>query len=237
MKAKRNLAFTWLLILLNALVVRAQNDMQSVIKQKINAYFQQRFHVQANDLRVNFVRLPDFSHLKTAGYQVECASQTNVMRLGHQTIWLRLLKNQKVVLKTPVTVEVAVRKAVVVTTQTIGFRKTIEPQTVQLQYLWLTDTEIFNKAVQDVAKVVGMETTHFIPKGTIIQIDDVREPSVVKPGDEVVIQVQAGELLVTTRGIARSAGAIGDVVSVKNLMTGKNLKGRVTSPGVVCINR
>ncbi|EHO42272.1 flagella basal body P-ring formation protein FlgA [Caldithrix abyssi DSM 13497] len=236
MKAVRNLLWIGLMIFLGAMQAFAQSHLENKVKAKIQAFFEERFAVSTEDLRISYLRLPDLSHLAVDDYRIECVSQSPLPRLGHQTIWLQLSKGGRTVLKTPVTVKIAIRRSVFLAASNIGFRKLVTEDHIVQQQVWLTDTEIYRSALQHASQIVGKESAHFIPKGSILVARDVQNPTVVKPGDEVEIQVKAGELVVKTRGIARSAGRIGDEVSVKNLMTGKRLKGTVTSPGVVCIN-
>ncbi len=232
---KFNLIFLGSVLLL-VFPLYGQQNWEARLKAEISRFFAKRFQVAQEDLRITYLRLPDFSRISDANLTLDCYAPFNLRRLGRQSIWVRFLKDKTLVFKTPVTVEVAVKKTVYVTNENIGYRQRIETQKVTAEDLWLSDTDIYLKAIDAETQWLGKESTHFIPRGKILLTTDVQQPTVVKPGDEVEICVRAGELVVKTKGIARSSGGLGDIVSVKNLMTGKQLKGKVTSPGVVFIN-
>ncbi len=215
----------------------AQMNLESEFKQKVKTFFAKRFQVDQNDLRIVYLRLPDFEKFKSGPYQLNCTVQSTRLRLGRQTIWLNLMKGQKVLLKSPVTIDVAIRKKVFVLNENIGFHKALTSNSFRAEEKWLTDGEVFLQAVEQDSEIIGKESVHFLPAGKILLRTDLQQPSVIKPGDEVKIYLTIGQLTITTKGIARSSGGIGDMVTVKNVMTGKRLKGEVRSPGVVVIKQ
>jgi len=233
----RKFSLIFLGLLLWQLPLSAQQNQETLLKAKINEFFAKRFNVAQQNLRITYLRLPNFSRISGDNLTIDCHAPYNIKRLGRQTIWVRFLKNKTLVLKTPVTVDVAVKKRVFVTNENIGFRQRIDEQKITEENVWLSDTDTYLKAVNNKAQWSGKESTHFLPRGKILLTTDIQQPTVVKPGDEVEICVRAGELVIKTKGIARSAAGLGDMVSVKSLMTGKQLKGKVTSPGVVFINQ
>ncbi|NOX90053.1 MAG: flagellar basal body P-ring formation protein FlgA [Calditrichaeota bacterium] len=206
------------------------------IQDQIRIFFAERFEAADSSLRVNYLRFPDLEHLKNKEYQIECRSQSSRRKLGYQTIWVHLLRNGQLRVKLPISVEVSIKKPVIVTKSSIGFQEKITPQKVRREIRWIDDTSVWEQTIGELAQVIGKETTHFIPAGKNLLMRDVQETTVVKPGDRVQIQIRAGELIVSAIGIARSAGRVGDYIYVKNTVTGKRLKGKITSPGIVLVS-
>lgn len=237
MKAWRKFALMVLVLFGLSYALWAQQNLKAIMMEKIQQFYLKRFAVPEQNLRLTFVRLPDVKRIPLNDVKIECYAQSNLLRLGRQSIWVRFIKDQKTIFKTPVTVDVSVKKRIFLTLENIGYRKRMREDKILSEEIWIHDTETYLKAITDQKQIAGKESTHFIPRGKILLTTDVQQPTVVKPGDEVEICIRAGELVLKTRGIARSAGSVGDEVSVKNIMTGKNLKGRVTSPGIVFINQ
>ena len=69
--------------------------------------------------------------------------------------------------------------------------------------------------------------------GTVLKPSDLKAAPVVLRGQRVRLSVRDAVLSVSTRGEALGSGAIGDVVAVRNLASGRRLSGRVVSAGSV----
>jgi flagella basal body P-ring formation protein FlgA len=66
-----------------------------------------------------------------------------------------------------------------------------------------------------------------------VRSTDLFRPPIVRRGDVVTLRVRYGQMTVTTRGVARTEGAKGDVVAVANADTQRVVSGRVTEAGLV----
>jgi flagella basal body P-ring formation protein FlgA len=71
--------------------------------------------------------------------------------------------------------------------------------------------------------------------GAPIGLNDLKESSVIKVGDPVLIQLAGKGFQVSGEGTAQTAGMVGDMVRVR-LMDGQVLQGRVLRPGVIGVN-
>ena len=80
---------------------------------------------------------------------------------------------------------------------------------------------------------LGLAAARSIAAGSVVRATDLFRPPVVKRGDVVTLRVLYGRMTVTARGVARTEGAVGDVVSVANSDTNRVVSGRVTAPGLV----
>lgn len=90
-----------------------------------------------------------------------------------------------------------------------------------------------SSAVLDPAKIIGKETTTFIPKGTTLLEWMFRKTPLVKKGDEVVIIKNAKGIMIKARAVALYDGYLGGIVTVRNIDSGKTVEGRVTASGEV----
>ncbi len=224
-----------LMILMAAVQLRASSDeLTHKVKEEIKHFFATRLQIESQNLRVTFVRLPDFCGLDPT-CRIECYAQRALQRLGYQTIWVRVFQRGSFKLKMPVSVRVSVKQSVVIAKKNINFRSTIQPEDITVEERWIEDTDLYLYGLKDREEVIGKESAHFIPAGKLLLRKDVQERTLIKPGDRVEIRVRAGKLVVTSPGIARSAGKLGDFIYVKNTVTGKRLRAQVAESGVVVI--
>ena len=228
----------WLAVfifILGIWAVQAQEASQPEVQSIIRHFFSQRFQTPDSALKVTFRRLPDLTRFGKQPVQLQCHSQNRRLKLGYQTVWLHVLRNGRLVVKLPVTVNVQIKKKVVVAVTNIPYREIVQADMLRTERRWIKDTEILEQGLDDAQRIVGLETTHFIPTGKFLLRRDVEQRNVIRPGDQVEIWVPAGNLVVTAKGIARSAGKIGQYIYVKNMTTGKRIKAKVESSNVVIV--
>ncbi|MFJ5370613.1 flagellar basal body P-ring formation chaperone FlgA, partial [Bosea sp. CER48] len=91
--------------------------------------------------------------------------------------------------------------------------------------------EIINDARAAIDKVARRALLAGVP----LRASDVQREEIVGKGDLVTIVYEAPGLVITLRGRANEAGAMGDVVSVTNPQSKRVLQGKVTGPGRVSV--
>ncbi len=87
----------------------------------------------------------------------------------------------------------------------------------------------------DPQKIIGMQIHKTLQAGRIFEIKYLHLPPVIKEGEPVKIFAGRGNLRITTNGIARSSGAAGEVIRVKNISSNKLIYARIESPGQVSV--
>lgn len=81
--------------------------------------------------------------------------------------------------------------------------------------------------------VVGKELKTSLRAGAVLYEHLLEEPPLVQRGDLVTILARSDHIEVSAPGRARNAGAKGELVQVKNLMSRRIVYGRVVNPSVV----
>ncbi len=84
-------------------------------------------------------------------------------------------------------------------------------------------------------EVVGKRVKHNLKSNTVMLANMVEEPPLIKRGDRVTIVAESPNLLVTTLGIARNKGGLGDQIRVKNCMNRKEIIARIVNASTVRI--
>lgn len=84
--------------------------------------------------------------------------------------------------------------------------------------------------------VVGKELKTSLRAGAVLYGHLLEEPALVQRGDLVTIFARSEHIEVSAPGQARNAGAKGELVQVKNLMSRRIVYGRVVNPDVVKVD-
>jgi flagellar basal body P-ring formation protein FlgA len=82
---------------------------------------------------------------------------------------------------------------------------------------------------------VGLAVRRPLQAGELIRAADLAKPDLIQRNDMVTIVYQAPGLLLTLRGKAADAGAMGDTISVLNIQSKRTVQGTITGPGQVTI--
>ena len=85
----------------------------------------------------------------------------------------------------------------------------------------------------DLKDVIGMVARRSVPAGAVLHPGLVQAPVVIRRGETVVLLARANGMEVRVEGRAMADGAVGDVIRVRNLSSGRVVEGVVVSPGVV----
>lgn len=103
--------------------------------------------------------------------------------------------------------------------------------------LTLEKREISNRrdTVLKIESVVGMQVTRFLNTGQIIQYTDLKKEQVLKKGQMVRAMVGGADFEVAISAEVQEAGAIGEIVKVKNLDSQKVFAAKIVDRGIVRI--
>jgi len=91
-------------------------------------------------------------------------------------------------------------------------------------------TMFAGRAVMERSLLLGRELKKSLRPGDIIFSSYIRSPRIVKRGDMVVIVGEGYGIRVTVPGKARGSGALGELIKVKNMMSRREVYGRIISP-------
>lgn len=89
---------------------------------------------------------------------------------------------------------------------------------------------------RSLAEVIGLWPRHPIPAGAALRTDQLTEPKVVAMGDTVEVEVHNGGAVLKLEGEAESAGAVGEIISVRNPSSHQLIRVRVAGPGKATVD-
>jgi len=83
--------------------------------------------------------------------------------------------------------------------------------------------------------ILGHQVARTVAPGTILKSDYIVLPPVIKEGEMVKIIARKGAMQLSTSGLARATGRLGETISVKNISSNKMIHCRVDGPGMVSV--
>jgi len=84
-------------------------------------------------------------------------------------------------------------------------------------------------------QLLGMEMARTVNAGTVLEQTHIASPPVIRGGEMVKIVARKGALQLSTSGLAKTDGRLGETIPVKNISSNKMIHGRVDGPGVVSV--
>lgn len=92
-----------------------------------------------------------------------------------------------------------------------------------------------NSYINDKSAALGRMTQRSVAKGAVLQIADLRSPTAIRRGSEIVLVADAGTIVVRAKGKALADAAVGERVRVQNLSSERIMEGIVMETGIVKI--
>jgi len=89
---------------------------------------------------------------------------------------------------------------------------------------------------RSMAEVIGRWPRRLIPAGAALRTDQLTEPKVVTLGDTVEVEVRHGGAFLKMEGQAERAGAVGEIVTVRNPSSHQLIRVRVLGPGKAAVD-
>ncbi len=148
--------------------------------------------------------------------------------LGRIPMTLRVYRDNRPVATERLVVDVAVRRRVAVASTTLHRGQIITRGDVASTEHWIDSSRI--DPVADAAALVGQQTARLVRPGQIIEPADVQSPVVVKRGELITVRALSGGLVIRTVARAQDAGAVGDVIVVRNVRTREQFHVEVCGP-------
>ncbi len=123
---------------------------------------------------------------------------------------------------------------VVVPLRTIARGETLKPTDVTVERR-PRDAQ-FNDVLGEMKAAVGKVAKRTLMAGSVLRSGDVQREEVVGRGDIVTILYESRGIVISMRGRASEAGAVGDTIAITNIQSKRVLQGTVTGPGRVNVS-
>ncbi len=151
--------------------------------------------------------------------------------LGRRVFNVQLSHNGRPVETVEVLSDVTGYADVVVPARLIKQDEIIEPEDVTLSRIKLMDLR--QQFITDPGEVVGKSAVRPLQSQLPIRLASLKKPYAVKKGDRVTIEARSGGLSIQAVGVTKASAEQGQMVTVTNSDSGKELRAKVVSPGLV----
>jgi len=179
----------------------------------------------------HFSANPESLRLPPGIQDVQIVSQNKTKPLGRQTIVADILVDGALQERVSLSGDVELYGEVVCAKKTLARRAIIEAS--DLEVVRRNLGSLGPELVDDPAKAIGMELNATMQPGAVLYNRFLKSPETVKRGDIVSIQAANGALSISVPGRVQTAGAKGDLIKVKNLMSRREVFARVVGPETV----
>jgi flagella basal body P-ring formation protein FlgA len=84
-------------------------------------------------------------------------------------------------------------------------------------------------------QLLGLEVARTLTAGAVLDHDDIIAPAVIRSGEMVTMRAHKGPMQISTKGLAKENGRLGETIRVKNISSNKIVLCRVDRAGVVSV--
>lgn len=154
--------------------------------------------------------------------------------LGNLPVSVDLSVNQIKIKRVWATAYIEVLTDVVLAKKPLGRNQIISKKDVVIEKMDLANLPA--DIITQIADVIGKRVKKKLKPGTVLRKDFVTLPAIVKKGDLVLIIAQSKDLMITTQGIIKEKGRVGDRIRVVNLDSNKTIYARVKNSSTVQVN-
>jgi len=130
-------------------------------------------------------------------------------------------------------VKLQIFQSVVVATQQIPRDQVITGRELQVHKQDIN--QLTEGYFQSEEELIGLSSVKSIQPGAVIKRHMVRQPIIVRRGENVKVVITSPGFNLEADGIAQADGALGDTVRIKNSRSNKMFDAKVKGSGVVCI--
>ncbi|MFN3531112.1 MAG: flagellar basal body P-ring formation chaperone FlgA [Candidatus Brocadia sp.] len=144
---------------------------------------------------------------------------------GNVQLIVHIFINDKQYVKVPVFFNIRVYEDIVTSNKKIDRNDILSMDTLAIRKM--ETTKLAGLTFNNVEDLIGKRAIRPILPNTPITAEIVDNPPAIKKGDFIKIFVQAGNLHVVTKGVAKEDGYLGKIIRIKNIDSNKELYGRV----------
>lgn len=145
--------------------------------------------------------------------------------LGAVPFQVRLLVDGHMAKRTSVSAYIEVWQEVVLAARPLGRNQPITREDLQIERMNMA--RVPANALLRLDQAIGRRANRAIAVNSILRVDQVDLPPVVRKGDVVQVLAESGRLKITTQAVAQENGGLGQRIQVMNLASKKNVHARI----------
>lgn len=201
------------------------------IAEAVKAYIAQNINLQG-EYEVSLVPLDSRLNLPQCTEPLEAFTSNALTKAGRTTIGVRCNAEKKWSIFT---------SAIIKTYQVVAvLTKPIQRgEIITRQHLAIEKRDVSNLRgdfVTQIEQAENKQATRQLDTGTILSLNNLAEPKLIKRGDKVIINTTKSDFSIRMNGVAMTDGIKGQLIQVKNQSSGRIINATVVEPGLVSVN-
>ncbi len=122
-------------------------------------------------------------------------------------------------------------RSVVVATASMSMGHIITANDVRMSMTTRKD----NNAATSLEDVIGLQVKRPIGKMNIVKLRSLKVRPLIAKGEQILLLAQKAGLKVSAKGVAREDGAVGSVIKVENVNSGKVINAEIVGPSMALV--
>ncbi|MDO9423186.1 MAG: flagellar basal body P-ring formation chaperone FlgA [Methylobacter sp.] len=201
------------------------------IDEVVKSYIAQNINLPG-EYEVSLIPLDSRLNLPQCIDPLEAYTTNNLIKAGRTTIGVRCNTGKKWSIFTSAIIKVY--QMVVVLSHPVQ-----RGEIITRQHLSIEKREVSNLRedfATQLEQVENKQVTRQLNTGTILSLQNLAEPKLIKRGDKVIISTTKPDFSIKMSGVAMMDGTKGQRIRIKNQNSGRIINATVIEPGLVSVN-
>ncbi|MBI5063028.1 MAG: flagellar basal body P-ring formation protein FlgA, partial [Desulfatitalea sp.] len=204
------------------------------IRAAVEVYIQANAPWQADQMKIRPIAYDQAHKLPPGKVSLEVMAPKHTDWLGAIPFQVRLLVDGEAVKRTSVSAYIEVWQAVVLTAKPLGRNQPITREDLQLETMNMA--RVPANAILSMDQLIGRRANRAIAVNSILRVDQVDLPPIVRKGDVVQVLAESAQLKITTQAVAQENGGVGQKIQVMNVASKKNVHARIVDAQTVKVD-
>jgi flagella basal body P-ring formation protein FlgA len=204
------------------------------LRSAIVRYLEQELGGKVREVRVAVIEPQEPIPVPTGRMEIAVLPSALEEGLGRRIFHVQLSHNGRPVDTVEVLSDVAGFADVVVPSRLIKTDEVIETEDVTVSRIRLVDLR--QQFATDLNDVIGKSAARPLQSQLPIKPMSLKKPYAVRKGDRVTIEARSSGFSIQAVGVSKAGAELGQMVTVTNSDSGKELRAKVVSPGVVRVD-
>jgi flagella basal body P-ring formation protein FlgA len=215
--------------------VKVLRSYESLTSQRVcevvKAFILQSSPWDPHQIKIRSVSYNQSYRLPPGNLQLQVSAPKHTDWIGAIPFRVDAYVDGRLIQRFSVPAHIEVWSDVVVAAKPLGRRQPIELDDIKVQHMNLS--RVPKNAILRKAQILGCRTVRAVALNAILSTDQVEIPPVIKKGDVVQMVAETPLLKVSTKGMAKDKGAIGDRIPVVNLNSNKIVYAQIVDQATV----
>ncbi len=209
----------------------AAPDREREVREAVTAFVTARTADMGWDVRIRRITISDALKLPEGAIDYEVIAPQQWEGWGNASMAVLARQNDRMVRNIPVRVDVEARTDMVVTLRQIEHGTIIAASDLALQNREISNNS--SRSSRRIEDIAGKKARTIMKANQPVRTDQVEKVPLIKSGQMVTIIAENEVMKVSVAGKARSSGAEGDIITVQNQNSFKEIPARVLNATTV----